>query len=134
MASQGALERVRHVSTVSGGSLFMGLLFHRSEMRWPTSPHYLAKTLPAIRQDLTGCSLSGRALARLIVPWNWRFLLSRANLVAKTIEGCWGITAALEQLPSSPEWSINGTTAETGRRFRFKAGKIGDYELGYAEA
>jgi NTE family protein len=32
------------------------------------------------------------------------------------------------------EWSINGTTAETGRRFRFKHDRCGDYELGYAPA
>ena len=28
---------------------------------------------------------------------------------------------------------INGTTAENGRRFRFKRGQAGDYETGYAD-
>jgi NTE family protein len=28
---------------------------------------------------------------------------------------------------------MNGTTAETGRRFRFKLNRFGDYELGYAQ-
>ena len=40
----------------------------------------------------------------------------------------------LADLPEVPVWSINGTTAETGRRFRFKRTAVGDYELGYAEA
>jgi NTE family protein len=38
----------------------------------------------------------------------------------------------LVDLPISPEWSINGTTAETGKRFRFKRHDLGDYILGYA--
>jgi NTE family protein len=40
----------------------------------------------------------------------------------------------LAALPSSPTWSINGTTAETGRRFRFKAKECGDCKLGYADS
>ena len=35
-------------------------------------------------------------------------------------------------MPTAPEWSINGTTAENGKRFRFKRDSIGDYLLGYA--
>jgi NTE family protein len=45
-----------------------------------------------------------------------------------------GIHGTLAALPSSPTWSINGTTAETGRRFRFKAKECGDYKLGYADS
>jgi hypothetical protein len=40
----------------------------------------------------------------------------------------------LADLPQAPEWSINGTTAENGKRFRFKRHDIGDYTLGYASA
>jgi len=31
-------------------------------------------------------------------------------------------------------WSVNATTSETGRRFRFKQTAVGDYEVGYAKA
>lgn len=134
LAEENSIERIRHVSTVSGGSLLIGLLLHRSGMQWPSSARYLKEVLPAIRQTMTTCNLTARALARLLLPWNWRYALSRANLVAKTLEGAWGLSATLKQVPSFPEWSINGTTAETGRRFRFKSTKFGDYELGYAEA
>jgi len=45
----------------------------------------------------------------------------------------WRIRAKLGDLPAFPRWSINCTTAETGRRFRFKGGYLGDYETGYAD-
>lgn len=134
-AEKGLLEKVEHVSSVSGGSLFVGLVFQMSEYRWPTSAQYLDHVLPNIRSLLTSKSLQFSALCRLLLnPLNWRFFLSRANVLAQTIESLWNITATIDQLPQRPVWSINGTTAENGRRFRFKGGKIGDYEIGYADA
>jgi NTE family protein len=46
----------------------------------------------------------------------------------------WKVRGRLDDLPRTPVWSINCTTAENGRRFRFKDGRLGDYETGYAEA
>ena len=40
----------------------------------------------------------------------------------------------LSSIGPIPEWSINGTTAENGKRFRFKGSEIGDWDLGYAQA
>src|SRR5262249_10932751 len=42
------------------------------------------------------------------------------------------ITNRVSEIPVDPEWSMNGTTAETGKRFRFKRDSMGDYTLGYA--
>lgn len=55
------------------------------------------------------------------------------NLLARALETEWSVTAKLSDLPSAPEISINGTTAETGKRFRFKRDTMGDYLLGYAD-
>jgi NTE family protein len=52
-------------------------------------------------------------------------------LIGLTLQHEWQVTATLADLPAIPEWSINGTTAENGKRFRFKASQMGDYELGY---
>jgi NTE family protein len=135
LAERGALEHVTHVSTVSGGTLLMGLLLQVNKMRWPSSPDYLSKVLGPLEQLLTTRSLQTRALARLVlVPWNWRFSLSRANVLAKEIRRGWGIKALLHEVPQRPTWSINGTTAETGRRFRFKDGECGDRRVGHARA
>lgn len=134
LAQRGELERVTHVSSVSGGSLFVGLVFKLSGYHWPSSAEYLNEALPGIRKHLCNEDLGLRALARLLLPTNWKFILSRANIIAQTITKSWGIEVSLADLPQVPEWSINATTAETGRRFRFKRDGCGDYELGYADA
>jgi NTE family protein len=132
LAEQGALEQVRRISSVSGGSLLVGLVFQQSSLRWPGSEQFLSSTLPSLRASLCASSLQWGAARQLLNPWNWRFLLSRANLLALALRKEWGVTAKMSEVPQEPEWSINGTTAETGRRFRFKPDSIGDYQLGYA--
>jgi NTE family protein len=134
LAEQRLLECVRHISSVSGGSLLVGLIFQKAGMRWPTSAAYLSQLLPAIREQLITRNLQAAAVNRLLLPWNWRHLLSRANVLAQAIEASWDVRATLSELPVTPLWSINGTTAETGRRFRFKSSACGDYQLGYANA
>jgi NTE family protein len=135
LASRNRLEKVVHISSVSGGSLFVGLVLAASQYRWPTSSLYATTTLPTVRRCLTTRSLQTEALLRLVFnPLNWRFLLSRANVIGQTIQSVWDIDLPLGRLPAEPVWSINATTAETGRRFRFKAARMGDYELGYADA
>jgi NTE family protein len=133
LAEQDLLGRVAHVSSVSGGSLFVGLLFKHSNYSWPTSENYLNEVLPEVRKTLTTKSLQRSAIFRLVLnPLNWRFILSRANVMAQAIRKLWGIDVPLSKLTDRPPWSINCTTGETGRRFRFKNGTMGDYELGYA--
>lgn len=133
-AERKLLEQIDHISSVSGGSLFTGLVFHFSDYLWPTSSQYFDEVLPQVRNLLTSKSLQMNACLRLLLnPLNWRFFLSRANVIARSIECFWGVSAMLEQLPKQPVWSINGTTAENGRRFRFKGVTIGDYESGYAD-
>jgi len=133
LAERGELERVNYVSSVSGGSLFVGLVFHAGQLRWPSSREYLDSVFPFVRATLTESSLQSSALRRLLlVPLNWRFVFARANVVARTIEKLWGVTERLRDLPAGPVWAINGTTGETGVRFRIKGTKLGDYETGYA--
>jgi NTE family protein len=127
-------EDVARVSTVSGGSLLVGLLLQQNLMRWPTSEQFLAHLLPALRESLCMRSLQWGAALQLLNPMNWRFMLSRANLLARALQREWQVRGTLGDLPEAPEWSINGTTAENGKRFRFKRHDIGDYALGYASA
>ena len=132
LAQRHLLEDVQRISTVSGGSLLIGLMLQRNRMRWPTSEDFLLTIYPGLREKLTSHSLQLGAARQLLRPRNLRFVLSRANLLALTLRQEWGVDAKLAELPTSPEWSINGTTAENGKRFRFKRGDIGDYTLGYA--
>ena len=132
LAERGYLERVTRVSSVSGGSLVVGLVFQRAGMAWPSSAQFLAELYPALRQDLCSASMQWGAFSRLINPLNWRFALSRANLLALTLRHSMGIEGPLASLPAVPEWSIQATNAENGRRFRFKRHSMGDYLTGYA--
>jgi NTE family protein len=132
LAERGMLERVTRISTVSGGSLLVGLMFQECQLVWPSSEDFLSKVYPSLRSRLCSRSLQWGAVRQLRRPTNLGFILSRANLLARTLSVEWGITSKLTDLPRLPEWSINGTTAENGKRFRFKATEMGDYELGYA--
>ena len=134
LAERGLLESVERISTVSGGSLLVGLLLQQNEMRWPTSERFLSHSLPTLKDALCARSLQWGAARQLLNPLNWRFLLSRANLLALALHHEWRVTTTLTDLPDAPEWSINGTTAESGKRFRFKRSDIGEYTLGYASA
>ena len=134
LAKRGLLESVEKLSTVSGGSLLVGLMLQNNAMRWPTSEQFLSETLPSMRKALCTRSLQWGSARQLLNPGNWRFLLSRANLLALALESEWHVQGVLSDLPETPEWSINGTAAESGKRFRFKRKDIGDYTLGYAPA
>lgn len=131
LAERKSLEIVERISTVSGGSLLIGLMLVECGMRWPTSSEFLCSILPRLRNKLCERSLQWGAF-RQLRPWKPQYLLSRANLLSLALQHEWGVTAGLCDLPIYPEWSINGTTAETGRRFRFKRDSVGDYSLGYA--
>ena len=128
------LENVAEISSVSGGSLLTGLIFSKSAMRWPSSQEYITEIFPKVRCTLCTTNIQAGAAIRLISPRYWQFFGSLPNLVARAIYMDWRVRGTLGDLPQSPVWSINCTTAENGRRFRFKQGRLGDYESGYAEA
>lgn len=135
LAERGKMEVVTQLSSVSGGSLLVGIIFSKSGMAWPTSSLFLAKIHPEIRRLLTTKNLQSAALSRLILkPGNWRFLFERTVVMAQAMREIWGIDQTLAELPAVPAWSLNGTTAETGKRFQFKHDDFGDYETGYAQA
>lgn len=132
-AERQLLERVSHISTVSGGSLLVGLMLQENKLRWPSSEIFLSLVLPSLRKKLCASSMQWCAVRQLRHLKNWQFILARANLLAQALEDEWGVKAKLADLPLTPDWSVNGTTAENGKRFRFKSNSLGDYSLGYAQ-
>lgn len=132
LAERNAIERVHRISSVSGGSLLIGLIY-RETGAWPSSEAFLSDVYPSLRRKLCERSLQWGAARQLLRPWNLKYLLSRANLLAMALQTEWSISGRLKDVPPTPEWSINGTTAENGKRFRFKPDSIGDYSLGYAD-
>ena len=132
LAERGEFDRVDRISTVGGGSLLIGLLMQECRLRWPSSDLFLNAVYPKLRERLSQRGLHGDALRRLWQPRNWRFAMSRANLLAQALRDDWQMSVRLAELPAKPDWSINATVAENGKRFRFKAIDIGDHTLGYA--
>ncbi|WP_093055478.1 patatin-like phospholipase family protein [Variovorax sp. YR634] len=132
LSDKGWLDRVVRISSVSGGSLITGLIFSANGEKWPTSQPEFDQVLAKVRSIMCSTDLRWAAAKYLYWPPNWRFLLSRANLVERAIQSAWNVQKYLDELPELPAWSINGTVAEDGKRFRFKSDGMGDYEFGYA--
>jgi len=135
MSERDCLTKVAKISSVSGGSLFTGLVFKFSGYRWPTSQVYQDSVYPQIRDLLTSTSLQTVSLKKLFFDRScWKYALRRGQIISKCLESLWGIKATLGDLPKRPAWTINGTTAENGKRFRFEDATMGDYRVGYADA
>lgn len=133
LAELGLMERVGALSSVSGGSLLVGLILHEAGMVWPSSRSYPG-IHAALRGKLCGRSLMVDMARQLLQPRYLPLILYRANLLYKALKNDWGVTESLTALPDAPSFFFQGTTAETGRRFQFGKGTLGDYELGYADS
>ena len=130
LASEDRIEDVAGISTVSGGSLAVGLIFSKNNLTWPSSSEYINKVLPNIQDLLTEKSLQKHSLiSALIRPWCWGS--SRGNLFAKSLENVWELTGNIKDLPEKPWWLINSTSYETGRNWRFSKHHIGDWKIGH---
>ena len=133
-AENDLMETVAHISSVSGGTLFTGLLFHSASLHWPSSFAYRNTVYGAIRSTLTTKSLQRDFILSSFSPKNWDRMLTRPNILADSIKKVWNITNSMGDLPQTPVWTVNGTTTETGRRFRVRGCRLGDFELGNADA
>lgn len=131
LAQEGLLERVSAISTVSGGSLSVGLVICHSNHVWPGSQEFLRSTAPKLRQILTSTDVQRScAVSALVRPWYW--FRGRANLVSMVIKDKWGIHGNIGDLPAEPRWIINATTFETGKNWRISQRRMGDYVFGHA--
>src|SRR5579859_1030130 len=65
LASEKMLEHVTFISTVSGGSMVVGLVYALSDNRWPSSRTFLEDGLPAARLRLTRTSIQRDYVKRL---------------------------------------------------------------------
>lgn len=131
IAEKGALEEVKSVSSVSGASLCIGMVYSHNNLRWPTSEEFLTTVLPSIEKVLLTRDLELSALGRLVISPNyWN---KKVNIVAKALESQWGVHGNLSELMGDMMWYANCSTYETGKRFRFCKKDMGDYSIGYVE-
>lgn len=129
LAENNELENIRHISSVSGASLAIGLIYARNHYRWPDSRLYLGRTLPKVRDTILNNNIQQDSIFSLIeTPWKWN---QKVNVLAHVIEKKWGVRGQICDLPLTPLWSINCTTFETGNNFRINQKQMGDYKIGY---
>jgi NTE family protein len=131
LAEDGLLEKITRISTVSGGTLVTGLIYSIAGNKWPTSDFYLNKCLVQTQHYLTTTDVRRRALFRGgLHPID--LIQRRANLIAKSMQDCWGISASLNDIPLDPRWILNATTYESGKNWRFiPQRRMGDYIVNY---
>jgi NTE family protein len=131
LAEAGLFAKISAVSSVSGASLCMGLIFAANCNRWPSDKVFSQMVQPRVRRLILEENIQKAALRRLpFSPAKWRH---RVEMLAKMLEKKWGITGSLQDLPSFPFWEINCTTFETGNRFRFRRDYMGDSKIGYVQ-
>lgn len=132
LADRAAMERVSHLSTVSGGSLIAAAVMTAGGMRWPRSTEYRESVYPTLRELLTTRDLfSLRALgARGVLRHNFKLLNRRADILVELLRHKWNIKAKLSDLPETPVWWINTTCLETGKNWRFSKREMGDWQFG----
>lgn len=128
LADENRLDDISKISTVSGGSLAIGLIFSHSNLIWPSSENFKKSILPRIATILTTSSLAF-STAKEILNFPWR--QSRGNKFANAMEKVWGINGTLKTLSKKPEWFINTTSINTGKNWRFTQNHMGDWVFGH---
>lgn len=123
LAEEGLLQQVSRISTVSGASLCMGLIYSLNQQSWPTNSVYLDCILPAIKSMITTKDIQWTALCKLLLmPHYWD---NKVDLLSNVIEKKWGIHCCLQDIPTYPLWIINTTAFETGKDFRISPIRMG---------
>jgi NTE family protein len=123
-------KSLTQISTVSGGSLCIALVFEKAGKKWPDSETYLNDCLPAIYKVLTEHNIQ-RMYVRDLFLRPWKLFQGRAHVIGSLIAKHWGVTSDIADIPIQPQWTINTTCYETGKNFRFSAKKMGDYKTEY---
>lgn len=123
LAEKGMLEDISHISSVSGASLCVGLIFACNGYKWPSSEEFSTKVLESAGKAILGHNIQKSALIRL--PVSFKYWGNKVGLVAKMIRKKWKLTGTLQDLPDYPKWDINCTTFETGKNFRINKKEMG---------
>jgi len=131
LAQAKLFDQINYLSTVSGASIAVGLIFAVNFNRWPTGEEFLYKIMPQVRKLILENNIQRSALMRL--PFSPKYWRHRVKLLAKMLEDKWGIHGNLQDIPILPHWEINCTTFETGNNFRIRTDYMGDDAIGYVQ-
>lgn len=130
LAEKKLLEKIKYISSVSGGSITIALMYTNNNMRWVNSEEYLTRVLPSIRRLILNEDIERRLIIKSVIDIPHIFD-SKCKKLANTMRVFWKIDGKLKELPKNPRWDINAVTYETGKRFYFSQEKCGDIKVGY---
>lgn len=114
LAENELLEEVKRVSSVSGASLCVGLIYSHNDLTWPSSKTFLSSVLPSIERVILANDIQISAVLRLICsPYYWN---KKPNVNCRNSwSSQWGIHGSLADLSGDVIWYTNCTTYETGK-------------------
>jgi len=130
LAENGLLENIQHISTVSGGSVVMSIIYKLNGYKFPDSKTYLEKILPQVKPYFLEHSLQGSALLNMLKKLTF---INRHSMLSYTLKQNWDINVNLQDIADNPLWSINTTVLETGKSWRIEKSQMGSHDLGYID-
>lgn len=130
LADNNEFQNIKYISSVSGGTLIIGLIYGLNKNKWPSQERFLEQIYPKITHFL-----SKRPLLELKdIPYfilNLHLILfNRRCLLAKQIKRKWQIDSLFSEIDEKICWDVCCTTKETGNRFRMKKEHMGDHSIG----
>jgi len=104
MAENNLLEKVAHISTVSGGSIAMGLIYRFNSFKWPTSEEYLENVHEEVIAFLQKHSLlEDNMTTSLVKSAATNGLLALNKKMLRRLEGkTWGLDKDIQELDDHP--------------------------------
>lgn len=132
LADAGLLERLRYVSSVSGGSVANAVL----AKAWPAlrAAGYSTEAVDRLVIDPVVERISSGSLKMKLVRNVWRTIgpKNRTGLLADAFDDWWLDGTELADLDPEVRWIINAGNTTTGVRFGFERDVVGDYVTGLA--
>ncbi len=132
VADAGLLDRVRYVSSVSGGSVAHGLFAcgYGETRDAGFTPDAVDRLIvgPAVQ------TVSTKSLTSELIKSLWRIIgpRTRTNLLADELNAWFFHDRLLEKLPADCRFIFNAANVTTGVRFGFERDVLGDWVLGRA--
>jgi len=122
----GVLGKLKRISSVSGGSIFAGVLAASwDQLRADfTTANYQALVVDPLRAFCRQSVDSSAIAEGALTPWE----SAAAHIENRYRSALFDV--ALSQLPDSPIFVFNATNLQTGRSFRFSKPYMGDYLIG----
>lgn len=131
LAEAEQFENIKVISTVSGGSLVIALIYSLSDGHWPSSKAFLDQIYPQARKTILEKPLVTKTTIFSALFFHPLLILQhRAMLIAKLLGTRWSIGHKFSDLDASPNWIVNTTSLDSGKNWRFSREYVGDWKFG----